>query len=177
MSEQEILFRKSCTRCSIYFFINLLSYKLKIMNRKDIINKIIEEQSKVLGNLQVSVERYKTASDLDEESTHDPEDFSRQTEAKEMQMRFEELYKNAENDLNFLVKETENPHEIIEGGSIIETEKNFYFVGISVPMAEIKGKQIISFSEDAPVFFALKGKKIGDKITVGDQKQVISAIL
>lgn len=146
------------------------------MNRKDIINKIIEEQKKVIESLENSVERYRTASDIDEESTHDPEDFSRQTEAKDMQLRYEKMLNNAEIELNFLEKETDLSHEIIENGSIIETEKNFYFVGISVPVISADKKQIISFSEDAPIFQNLKGKKTGNDVKIGDNKEVISSI-
>ena len=146
------------------------------MNRKDIINKIIEEQKKVIESLESSVERYKTASDIDEESTHDPEDFSRQTEAKDMQLRYEKMLRNAESEMSFLEKEIDLSHETIENGSIIETEKNFYFVGISVPMISADKKQIISFSEDAPIFQNMKGKKAGDAVKIGDNKEVISSI-
>ena len=146
------------------------------MNRKDIINKIIEEQKKVIESLESSVERYKVASDIDEESTHDPEDFSRQTEAKDMQLRYEKMLRNAESEMSFLQKETELSHEATENGSIIETEQNFYFVGISVPMIKLKEKQIISFSEDAPIFQSMKGKKVGDEVKIGDNKEVISSI-
>ena len=146
------------------------------MNRKDIINKIIEEQKKVIESLESSVERYKVASDIDEESTHDPEDFSRQTEAKDMQLRYEKMLRNAESEMSFLQKETELSHEATENGSIIETEQNFYFVGISVPLIKLKEKQIISFSEDAPIFQSMKGKKVGDEVKIGDNKEVISSI-
>ena len=146
------------------------------MNRKDIINKIIEEQKKVIESLESSVERYRIASDIDEESTHDPEDFSRQTEAKDMQLRYEKMLRNAESEMSFLEKETELSHETIEKGSIIETEKNFYFVGISVPMINADKKQIISFSESAPIFQNMKGKKAGDDVKIGDNKEVISSI-
>ena len=146
------------------------------MNRKDIINKIIEEQKKVIESLESSVERYKVASDIDEESTHDPEDFSRQTEAKDMQLRYEKMLRNAESEMSFLEKETELSHETTENGSIIETKQNFYFVGISVPMIKLKEKQIISFSEDAPIFQSMKGKKVGDEVKIGDNKEVISSI-
>lgn len=147
------------------------------MNRKDIINKVIEEQKKVIESLESSVERYKIASDLDEESTHDPEDFSRQTEAKDMQLRYEKMLGNAENDLNFLENEIENTHDSAENGSIIETENNFYFVGISVPTIKIKNKEIISFSEDAPIFKNIEGKKAGDDFKMGENKQIILTIL
>ena len=61
------------------------------MNRKDILDKIILEQNKVIASLQQSVDQYRTASDIDEESTHDSEDYTNQSIAKDMQLRFEKM--------------------------------------------------------------------------------------
>ena len=75
------------------------------MKRADIIAVIIEEQKAVVDSLKQTVNRYKIASDLDEESTHDPEDFSHQTQAKDMQLRYEKTLKEAELSLAFLENE------------------------------------------------------------------------
>ena len=137
------------------------------MKREAIIKIIIEEQKVVIESLQKSVEQYKIASDLDEESTHDPEDFSHQTEAKDMQLRFEKTLKEAEASLTFLKGELKQNHDSIENGSLIETDQNFLFVGISVPVFEFEGKDVITFSENAPVFQNLRGKNIGELVEIG----------
>lgn len=145
------------------------------MNREAIINKIIEEQNKIIQNLQESVDRYKTASDLDEESTHDPEDFSQQTQAKDMQLRYEKMLRDAKQNLSFLESEATTQHDKIENGTLIETENNFLFVGISVPVFKFKGKEVITFSDQTPVFEKIKGKNSGDKIEIGsDQIEIKS---
>ena len=146
------------------------------MNREDIISKIIEEQNKIIESLEQSVERYKTASDSDEESTHDPEDFTNQTVAKDMQLHFENMMVEAKQNLNFLESEKESTHSEIENGSLIETDKNFLFVGVSVPVFEMEGKEVISFSEDAPVYEEMKDKNIGDEVKVGEDSLKIKAI-
>ena len=137
------------------------------MNRKDIINKIIEEQKKVIESLESSVERYKVASDIDEESTHDPEDFSRQTEAKDMQLRYENMLKSAKHNLNFLEDSKTKINDKIEAGTVIETDKTYIFVGVSVPIFKYAEKDVISVSEDAPIFKTLKAKKIGENLEFG----------
>ena len=143
------------------------------MNREKIINKIIEEQKTVITSLEDSVQRYKVASDLDEESTHDAEDFSHQTQAKDMQLRYEKMLREAQQSLAFLEKEVELTHDKIENGSMIETDKSFLFVGISVPVFEIDGKEVITFSEKAPVFENIKNKNICDQVEVGDKSYKI----
>ena len=146
------------------------------MKRDLILEKLIAEQRKVIESLQQSVNQYKSASDMDEESTHDPEDFSQQSQAKDMQLRFEKMLSEAEENLSFLMNEKESSHHVIEKGSVIETDKNFLFVGISVPVFDIDGKEVISFSDNAPIYEGFKGKKIGDRVKIGDNSYEIQSI-
>ena len=143
------------------------------MKRSEILNGIIEEQKKVIDNLQNTADQYKTAADMDEESTHDREDYSHMDQAKDMQLRYEKMLGDAEQQLIFLENEKEMTHEEIENGSVVETDKNFLFVGISVPVFKIDEKEVISFSEEAPIFTKIKGKKVGDKLEIGDKTHVI----
>ena len=69
------------------------------MKREEILDKIIEEQQRVIDSLKQSVDRYKTASDLDEDDTSDPDDLARQTEAKDMQLRYEKLLQKEKRDM------------------------------------------------------------------------------
>lgn len=137
------------------------------MKRVDIITVIIEEQKVVIDSLKQTVERYKIASDLDEESTHDPEDFSHQTQAKDMQLRYEKTLKEAELSLSFLENELKEKHDKIEKGTLVETDKNYLFVGISVPPFQFENKEVIAFSDHAPVFQNIRGKNKGDTVVVG----------
>jgi hypothetical protein len=137
------------------------------MKRVDIVTIIIEEQKVVLDSLKQTVDRYKIASDLDEESTHDPEDFSQQTQAKDMQLRYEKTLKEAEQSLAFLENELNEKHDKIEKGTLIETDKNYLFVGISVPPFKFGNKEMVAFSDHAPAFQNIKGKNKGDTVEVG----------
>lgn len=132
------------------------------MDKLTLLTKIKEEQEKVISNLKNSVESYKSESDLDEDNTVDPEDYSRQSEAKDMQLRLEKMLQTAQNNLSLIEDNTEKSFEAAETGALIETEDRFFFVGISLPVFKLEGKEIITFSEDAPVFKNIKGKKGGD---------------
>lgn len=145
------------------------------MNRKNIIQIIIDEQKDVVESLMQSVERYKVASDLDEESTHDPEDFSHQTQAKDMQLRYEQMLKEAERNLDFLDNELKETHDTIEKGTLVETDQNYLFVGVSVPVFKFEDKDVVTFSDQAPVFENIKGKNTGDSVEVGKDKVKIIA--
>lgn len=143
------------------------------MKREKILKKIFEEHNKIIENLNLSIRQYKTESDLDENEINDPEDFSRQNEAKDMQLRYEKMLKKEKLNQVFVLSEIEKHHSKIEKGSVIETNKNIFFVGISLPTFKNMEKEIVCFSENAPVFLAFKGKKIGDHLEIGIQNYII----
>lgn len=138
------------------------------MDKAKILSAIIDEQEKVINNLKASIERYKQESNMDEDQTQDPEDYSRQNEAKDMQLRYEKLLLTAQKNWNILEKAKSENYTEIEIGTLIETDKNYIFVGISLPVFKYEGKDVISVSEEAPVFQTLKSKTLGDTLELGN---------
>lgn len=146
------------------------------MKRTEILNRIIEEQKKVIANMQQTVDRYVNASDLDEDSTIDPDDLSRQVEFKDLQLRFEVLLKEAQDNLALVESELSNEErDRVEGGSILELNNHFIFIGISVPKFTLGTKEVISISTEAPIFQEFKDKKKGDHVQfAGVEDQIIT---
>ena len=146
------------------------------MKRAEILQRIIEEQNKVIQNLQESVDRYKSASDLDEDDTADPDDYARQTQAKDMQLRYEKMLVKEKNDLNFVLSEKETSHTEIETGSVVETENHYFFIGVALPAFKMESKEVFCISPEAPIFGKLRGKKTGDTIEMGSNTFKITSI-
>lgn len=138
------------------------------MDKAKILSAIIDEQEKVINNLKASIERYKQESNMDEDNTLDPDDYARQNEAKDMQLRYENMLKSAKHNLNFLEDSKTKINDKIEAGTVIETDKTYIFVGISLPVFKYEGKDVISVSEEAPVFQTLKSKTLGDTLELGN---------
>lgn len=146
------------------------------MNKNEIIKSIINEQNVVISTIENSVSRYKNASDIDENDSIDPEDFSHQDEAKEMQLRYEQILVQAKNNLDFLETYKNKETTKIELGSLIETEYLYIFIGISLQQFKLNGKNVIAISEEAPIYNSIKEKTIGEKITIGTIENTIISI-
>ena len=138
------------------------------MDKAKILSAIIDEQEKVINNLKASIERYKQESNMDEDNTLDPDDYARQNEAKDMQLRYENMLKSAKHNLKFLEDSKTKINDKIEAGTVIETDKTYIFVGVSVPIFKYAEKDVISVSEEAPVFQTLKSKTLGDTLELGN---------
>ena len=146
------------------------------MKREEILDKIIEEQQRVIDNLQQSVDRYKTASDLDGDDTSDPDDLARQTEAKDMQLRYEKMLAKEKQDMAFVQAEKNKSYTEAELGALIETDKNYIFMAVPLPKLNVNGKEIFCISPEAPIFKKLRGKKVGDKVEMGPNTFEIKSI-
>lgn len=146
------------------------------MNKKEILKKIAEEQGKIVQNLQESVSRYKSASDIDEDDTLDPDDYARQTEAKDMQLRFEQMLNTARQNLQFIEAEGEATHSQAEEGAIVETDDHFFFLGANVPHFALEGKEVYCVTRETPVYKNIIGKSVGDQVQIGNQTAKITHI-
>ena len=65
----------------------------------------------------------------------------------------------------------EHRSEVVRPGSVVETEKGYYFV--SVPLGEIdmeSGSKVYAISTDAPIYQEMEGKKAGDSFNFRDGK-------
>lgn len=82
-----------------------------------------------------------------------------------MQLRFEKMLKSAILNLK-ITEDAKLPviHQETEPGVLLETNKNYIFVRVSVFGFKFDGKDVISISEKAPVFKNLKSKRIGNNI-------------
>ena len=143
------------------------------MRRQSIIEAVIDKQKELLKTLAKSVSQYKVASDIDEDDTIDPEDFSHQTEAKEMQLRLEEHLKEEEIKLSKLEKSIDNEKLL----RIIISDKTILLLGISIPKFEIDSKICIGISETAPIFQKINSLTIGDEFRILQSDEKVLSIL
>lgn len=147
-----------------------------IMTKKEILNRILDEQQKVIDNLQTSIDRYRSASSRDDDNSIDPEDYSHQDEAKGMKMRLEEILYKEQRDKNIIESCLNSENSVVERGAVIETDAYYFFIGVSLPKFTLNGKDVLTISEKAPIYAQIKDKKAGDEIVVGKQNLKILAI-
>lgn len=144
--------------------------------KETILNQLLADLEKSVATFEERIQELKGVSDLDENSTKDPEDLSNQNVSKDMEMRYNVQLQQAKNDLTAVRQLSEKKNDTIAPGSLIETSQKWFFVGISSPAIDINGKELICFSTSAPIFSTLEGKKAGDSFKLGKDTYTISRI-
>ncbi|OHX65087.1 hypothetical protein [Flammeovirga pacifica] len=64
----------------------------------------------------------------------------------------------------------------ISKGVIFETDSSIFVVGAHLPFLMFKGKRVIGMTTDSPMYRLFKGKKDGDVIDFGTDKESISIL-
>jgi len=146
------------------------------MDKAIIKQSIIAQQEEAVETLRKAVEQYQEEADIDEQEGQDPQDYSHQEEATDLWRRMETQLKIAESDLARIQSIPLEKVEKVKVGSLIETDYLNFFVGISSLPFQIDDRKVIGISTHAPIYLQLKGKKEGDRVSIGKKEYKIRAV-
>ncbi len=146
------------------------------MKRDTIFAAILEQQNHVIENLKNSIAEYKTASDLDEDDTIDREDYSHQSEAKDMELRLGQLLIVENDKLKWLEKHEDFLDERNQAGKIVITQDYIFLLGISMAEFPLENKKCIAISETAPLYKTIMNLNSGDSFMMGNSEEKVEKV-
>ena len=139
-------------------------------------NKLIEQLSVRMKSIQQEIETYRAGSDLDEEDTMDPEDFSHQSEAGDMRRNFIAQLEQAEKELAIAQSLPIAKMDSIHAGALVVLDEMNVYISTAGKPIVLDNQSITCISTDAPLFRDLMGKNVGDKVLIGLAEQTIRSI-
>src|SRR4030095_6524237 len=137
------------------------------MNKEEVLQAVTRHMESNIKDLNQSLADYEAASNLDESDTIDPEDFSQQSEGKEMQYQVKSQLDREQASLSQLKEFSGKKHTVAKSGALIETDKNWFLMGISFPSLKVDGKELLGISPESPAYNVLNGKSKGESFTLG----------
>jgi hypothetical protein len=146
------------------------------MKKSEVIQLIIKQQNKLILDLQQSIQGFNEDADIDEDALKDSEDFSHQSEAGEMKMRMAEQLKTAKLNLSLTQNIEDKPCTKIQSGALVETDKNNFFIGVSTVPLTVDNKNVLGISTQAPIYFKMNNKTVGDTFEMANISYKILAI-
>jgi hypothetical protein len=145
--------------------------------KETIKNQIIEIEKADLNALKEMYASHLEASDLEDESTPDPEDFSQKTQSQESALGLEVRINRQKQMIDSFLNLDFGPKEKVEPGSLVLTDTLNFFIGITANMFDYEGKKYIGLNTEAPIYAALEGAKAGDAVEFNGQKYSIKEVL
>ena len=146
--------------------------KMETMTKGEILQRIREKLESNVRELESSLESLRSASNIDESDTLDPEDYSQQSESRDREMAMQLQLDAAHAQLARLEDFSGKKVSIAESGALIETDRNWFFLGISLSL-NVDGKELYGVSPDTPAFNPMKGKSMGEVFKIGNNEHRI----
>ncbi len=135
----------------------------------DAVNNKIEKYQQEMDMIKESMDANDTKTDYDED--HKGQllgDFEKYAE-----------YLNRAREMKETLAEIDMEHysETIDFGSVVETDKNYYFVAVPIGNLEMEdGSSVFAISTEAPIYETMQGKKAGDTIKFNGQEITIKRV-
>lgn len=146
------------------------------MNKDTVKDKLFSIQQNIINELSEQVSTVHTNVDIDEDMTHDPEDYSHQFESQELEQLIKVQLNKAKSGLECLKSIDFGPKNTVTCGAIVETDKMKFFVGFpTVPFVGADG-QIIGISLSSPIYPMMANKKTGEHFTHSGIEYTIQTI-
>lgn len=145
------------------------------MNKSEILQIIRGKLSEKTDYLEHLISETRAANNETKSSMGDKYETSRemvQQEINNLQVQLNENLKA----LNSLKLINTNQHSVIGLGSLVETEKGFFYIAVSMGEIRFQEKKIFVISTESPLAKLLFGKKKGNEISLNNSKQTIQNI-
>ncbi|HZV70739.1 MAG TPA: hypothetical protein VFG10_14390 [Saprospiraceae bacterium] len=146
------------------------------MKKDEILQLVAQEMEKNITEMRNSLNDYEEASNIDEGDTVDPENFSQQSENKEMQYVMQGKLDGALATLEQLQEFSGKSFSVARSGALIETDKNYFLLGISFPAVKVGNKELLGISNESPAFNVINGMSSNDTFKLGNNTFTIKAI-
>ena len=146
------------------------------MNKEELRTKLIEIQNNIVKELEAKIATTHSMVDIDEESTHDPEDYSHQYESGELESLVRTQLNKAKVSLSILEDIDFSLTDIVKDGAFVQTEKFNFVIGFPTVPFDINGMHIVGVSKASPIYPFMFGKREGDSFEFSGKKYVIKRV-
>ena len=145
------------------------------MNKSEILQIIQDKLSAKIDNLERLIAETRASNNETKSSMGDKFETSREMVQQEINTLQIQLNENR-NSRNSLKTINTNLHQTIGLGSLVQTEKGFFYIAVSLGEIISNEQKIFVISTESPLGKALYGKKKGDEILLNNMKQTVKTV-
>lgn len=134
----------------------------KKINKKEILNACIEKQQMLIDNYRQRIADIQT--DVYSKNEIPSQSDNRIHNKQEVQRALINQLTFAQQELFILESlKIDGLSEMVAPGSVVDTGKKIFFIGVSSEKVSVQGKELFGISPKAPIYVCMNGLKKGDR--------------
>ena len=145
------------------------------MNKSEILNIIHQKLSEKIDHLEYLIAETRAANNETKSSMGDKYETSRemlQQEINNLQIQLNENIRVR----NSLKSISVNQHQNVGLGSLVETDKGFFYIAVSLGIIDYEKNKIFLISSESPLAQAMNGKTENEMFSMNETQQKIVKI-
>jgi hypothetical protein len=160
---------------NLFFLINFNKSNM-IVDKTQLQKEMLTMYETIIHDLRAELKTKESLVNLDEDNTLDPEDYSNQTESREMKMLIQKQLDKALFDYEKVKKIDFSEKTVAVVGALVTTDMFNFILGVATTPFLFGNKQIVGVSTEAPIFSSLLGRKVGDSFQFSGNQYNINHI-
>jgi hypothetical protein len=125
-------------------------------------NAMLTMYETIIHELKEELNSKDTLANIDEDNTIDPEDYSHQTESREMKMLLQKQLDKALFDYEKIKSIDFSEKQDASVGALVTTDMFNFILGVATTPFLFGNMQVVGVSTEAPIYRHLLGRKVGD---------------
>ncbi|PIF46890.1 transcription elongation GreA/GreB family factor [Chryseobacterium sp. 52] len=145
------------------------------MNKQELLNIIKTKITDKIQSFQDLIEETRASNNDTKSSMGDKYETGREMLQQEINNLQRQLNESL-NQLAIIQKISTEPSDKVQLGSLVKTDKGFYYVTVSVGEILVEKQKVMTVSSESPLVKAMLGKKSSEKFVINTIHQTIEAI-
>lgn len=140
-----------------------------VQNKKELFQKTLDAVNARINRYEKEMEMIRESMDANDIKTDYDED-NRGKLLGDFEKNAEFLNQGRQMKETLSTLDLEHYSEEVNLGSVVETDKNYYFVSVPVGKLEMEdGSSVYAISTEAPIYRVMEGKKAGENFNFNDE--------
>lgn len=153
------------------------SYTMAKNYKKIVREEIYRLKKEEIVSLESMYNVYNDSADIDENSKLEVDDFAHQSQSMTSASNLADRLSEQNDLLEEFMRLSEDPHHIIEEGSIVKTPSLIFYIGLPLIPFKLDDEEVVAISIDAPIYEAMKGKSKGEEFEFNGTNYLIEDVL
>ncbi|HMG94396.1 MAG TPA: hypothetical protein VK589_30255 [Chryseolinea sp.] len=147
--------------------------------KKRMLEACISKHQSLINDLRKRLEAFLVTEGLGNDESYDSGEHSNMAMLVEEVTALTESFRFAEDEMKqlmFLEHSAEETTTRIEPGAAVVTDVATFYISVSIEQFEVDDEKFIGLSVHSPLYIAMKGKDVGDKVSYSGREYRINEI-
>lgn len=150
---------------------------MTVIDKHELREQLLASEFMSIDEARRLYDGYLKGARLDRSESLDDHDRSQSAQSSNLAAQFEEQVHLHESHRRAIEVIDFGEKQAVVPGAVVKVNDRFFVVAVPTPVIRVSGVEVLGISTDAPLYQAMKGRRVGDTFEFHGRNVVVEAIL